>query len=89
MSVATDLAMGLPAGHAIRACLAATRLARRLNLADRDVAAVYHFTLKTDLIKVLRSARHRLTTGPRDRLHVATARCPSASEQPLSGYSHG
>jgi HD-GYP domain-containing protein (c-di-GMP phosphodiesterase class II) len=45
MSVATDLAMGLPAGHAIRACLAATRLARRLNLGDRDVAAVYYTAL--------------------------------------------
>jgi HD-GYP domain-containing protein (c-di-GMP phosphodiesterase class II) len=45
LSVATDLAMGLPAGHAIRACLAATRLARRLNLTDRDVAAVYYTSL--------------------------------------------
>lgn len=45
MSVATDLAMGLPAGHAIRACLAATRLGRRLNLSDRDLAIVYYTSL--------------------------------------------
>jgi HD-GYP domain-containing protein (c-di-GMP phosphodiesterase class II) len=45
MSVATDLAMGLPLGHAIRACLAATRLGRRLNLANRDLATVYYTSL--------------------------------------------
>ena len=45
MSVATDLAMGLPAGHAIRACLAATRLGRRLNLGDRELATVYYTSL--------------------------------------------
>jgi HD-GYP domain-containing protein (c-di-GMP phosphodiesterase class II) len=45
MSVSTDLAMGLPVGHAIRACLAAIRLARRLNLDDRDLATVYYTSL--------------------------------------------
>jgi HD-GYP domain-containing protein (c-di-GMP phosphodiesterase class II) len=45
MSVSTDLAMGLPAGHAIRACLAAIRLARRLNLGDRELATVYYTAL--------------------------------------------
>jgi HD-GYP domain-containing protein (c-di-GMP phosphodiesterase class II) len=45
LSVSTDLAMGLPAGHAIRACLAAIRLARRLNLDHRDLATVYYTSL--------------------------------------------
>lgn len=45
MSVATDLAMGLPAGHAIRACLAATRLGRRLDLGDHELTVVYYTAL--------------------------------------------
>lgn len=45
MSLSTDLAMGLPAGHAIRACLAATRLGRRLNLDDHDLATVFYVSL--------------------------------------------
>jgi len=45
MSLATDLAMGLPAGHAISACLAATRLGRRLSLGDRELGIVYYTAL--------------------------------------------
>jgi HD-GYP domain-containing protein (c-di-GMP phosphodiesterase class II)/DNA-binding CsgD family transcriptional regulator len=45
LSLVTDLGMGAPDEQAMRACLLATRLARRMGLSDEDVAEVYYTTL--------------------------------------------
>jgi HD-GYP domain-containing protein (c-di-GMP phosphodiesterase class II) len=45
LSVTTDLAMGQPPEKAIRACVVATEVARRLDLPDHEVSDVYYTTL--------------------------------------------
>ena len=45
LSLVTDLGMGQPPEDAIRSCLLATNLARRMELNERDVASVYYATL--------------------------------------------
>ena len=45
LSVASDLGMGQEPEMAVRACLVATRLARAVDLPERDVADVYYCTL--------------------------------------------
>lgn len=45
LSRVTDLGMGQPAEQAIRTCLLATGLARRMGLAESDVRDVYYSTL--------------------------------------------
>ena len=45
LSVTTDLAMGQPPEKAMRACVVATEIARRLGLPEPDVADVYYTTL--------------------------------------------
>jgi putative nucleotidyltransferase with HDIG domain len=45
LSVSTDLAMGQPPEKAIRACVVATEIARRLGLPDHEVSDVYYTTL--------------------------------------------
>ncbi len=45
LSQVTDLGMGQPPEDAIRSCLLATALARRMDLSERDVGAVYYTTL--------------------------------------------
>lgn len=45
LSVTTDLAMGQPPEKAIRACLVATEIARRLDLPEHLVSDVYYTTL--------------------------------------------
>jgi len=45
LSVSTDLAMGQAPEKAIRACVVATEIARRLDLPDHEVSDVYYTTL--------------------------------------------
>jgi hypothetical protein len=45
LSLVTDLGMGQPAEEAARACLLATGLARKMNLAKGEVAGIYYTTL--------------------------------------------
>lgn len=45
LSLVTDLGMGQPAEEAMRACLLATDLARKMNLAEAEVASIYYTTL--------------------------------------------
>jgi HD-GYP domain-containing protein (c-di-GMP phosphodiesterase class II) len=45
LSLVTDLGMGQPAEEAMRACLLATGLARKMNLAEGEVAGIYYTTL--------------------------------------------
>jgi hypothetical protein len=45
LSQVTDLGMGQPPEDAIRSCLLATALARRMDLSERDVGDVYYTTL--------------------------------------------
>lgn len=45
LSVSTDLAMGQAPEKAIRACVVATEVARRLDLPDHEVSDVYYTTL--------------------------------------------
>jgi HD-GYP domain-containing protein (c-di-GMP phosphodiesterase class II) len=45
LSQVTDLGMGQPPEDAIRSCLVATALARRMDLSERDVGDVYYTTL--------------------------------------------
>ncbi|HET8626204.1 MAG TPA: hypothetical protein VFL91_02235, partial [Thermomicrobiales bacterium] len=45
LSLVTDLGMAFPPEEALRACLVATGLARRLGLPERDVSDVYYTTL--------------------------------------------
>ncbi len=45
LSVTTDLAMGQPEEKAIRACVVATEIARRLDLPEHEVSDVYYTTL--------------------------------------------
>ena len=45
LSVTTDLAMGQPPEKAMRACVVATEIARRLGLPESDVTDVYYTTL--------------------------------------------
>jgi HD-GYP domain-containing protein (c-di-GMP phosphodiesterase class II) len=44
-SLATDLAMGQPMGHALRTCLLAVRLGESLGLREQELADVYHLAL--------------------------------------------
>lgn len=45
LSQVTDLSMGQPPESAIRICLLATGLARRMDLPEREVADVYYTVL--------------------------------------------
>ena len=45
LSQVTDLGMGQPLEDAIRSCLLATGLARRMDLNERDVGNIYYTTL--------------------------------------------
>ena len=45
LSQVTDLGMGQPPEDAIRSCLMATALARRMDLSERDAGEVYYTTL--------------------------------------------
>jgi HD-GYP domain-containing protein (c-di-GMP phosphodiesterase class II) len=45
LSLATDLGMGNPPEEAMRACLLATGLARRMNIAERDLTDIYYAAL--------------------------------------------
>lgn len=42
LSLATDLGMGLPSGHAVQTCLLSVRLARDLGLPDDQVSDVFY-----------------------------------------------
>ena len=46
---ALDLTEGQPAGHALRACYIATRVAQRLGLEPAELSEVYFATLLKDL----------------------------------------
>jgi HD-GYP domain-containing protein (c-di-GMP phosphodiesterase class II) len=45
LSQVTDLGMGQPPEDAIRSCLLATALARRMDLSERDIGDIYYMTL--------------------------------------------
>src|SRR5919205_3050990 len=45
LSLATDVGMGLPHETALRVCLLATRLARRMDLSEHEVTDVYFVAL--------------------------------------------
>ncbi|MBA4179468.1 MAG: hypothetical protein C0506_02670 [Anaerolinea sp.] len=48
LSLASDLAVGLPAEHGLRSCLIAMRLARRLSLPPAEQITVYYTSLLMD-----------------------------------------
>ncbi len=45
LSLATDLGMGQPMEHSLRACLLAVRLGERLGLSEEELAEVYYVAL--------------------------------------------
>src|SRR5712692_3808304 len=45
LAMATDLGLGLPTEHAIRACLMSVELGRRLGMAPAELSELYYLTL--------------------------------------------
>ena len=45
LAMATDLGLGLPMEHAVRACLLSTEIGRRAGLPDEDLSDLYYLTL--------------------------------------------
>ena len=45
LAMATDLGLGLPIEHAIRACLMSIEIGRRLGMAPVDLSELYYLTL--------------------------------------------
>jgi HD-GYP domain-containing protein (c-di-GMP phosphodiesterase class II) len=82
LSMTLDLAMAQPPEKAIRSCLVATRLARRLDLPATDQRTVYYATLLRHLgcTSTTHEEAHRM--GPRaDELRPQAERTDSASRR--------
>ncbi len=75
LAMATDLGLGLPMEHAIRACLLSLELGRRIGLLRAELVVVYDLTL----LRML-----GCTAGSGDSLNTSSTRSRSAGTRSTS-----
>jgi len=83
LSTMADLGFGLPPGEALRSCALATALARRLDLPDNEVCAVYYAALLQHVGCIGYAHETALVFGDELAMNAAAARTNFASRRDL------